>query len=68
MIWLYVLGAYLVGGGILAALVISAPEGFQDERGFHYGRPPVRENPNPTAVKFTRRGERTNVSWRSGRG
>ena len=37
MLWL--IGAYLAGMGFLVWIMLNAPEGYEDDQGFHYGRP-----------------------------
>jgi hypothetical protein len=36
---------YLAGFALMAHAVKSSPEGFEDERGFSKGRPPLKEDP-----------------------
>lgn len=40
MFWVIVGLIYLALVAGLAAAIVSSREGYQDERGFHYGKPP----------------------------
>ena len=45
MIWIYIIGGYLICLIIFwVVLIKSAPIGYQDKSGFHYGKPKDTDN------------------------